>query len=360
MNKTWMRAGVAVAAAGALGIGMAGTAHADEDAPTKGSVTVDNGWKVNGGEGSSVHKVEAGRIWLTPEGKQAPVETYCIDIHTNLNTDHIYQEGAWDESEVANLELVQWVLHHGYPTLDGAALAEAAGAKVDGLDDETLAQIGYTATQTAVWTYTDEFVLAEDATDQDEAIDAAVAAISDYLVANAEATPENPAEVSITGPNVINTAEKTGPFTVTTPGDVATLTIKGGKIVDENDNELTEVPNGGQFWIIPEDAASEIVIDAVSTVAQPTGSVFLATDQSTDELSAKSVVESQKLILGASIEGEVHTEITFKTETSNTLPLTGMSLTNSLILGAGLLLAGAVALVIFKRRRTAATWGDAA
>jgi TQXA domain-containing protein/LPXTG-motif cell wall-anchored protein len=361
MNNTWMRAGVALAAVGALGVGMAGTANADDPtSPTKGSITVEGGWTVYGGEGSSVDKVGAGRIWLTPEGSQSAVETYCIDIHTKLDTKHVYQEGAWDKSEVKNLPLVQWVLHNGYPTVDGASLLDAAKVDAVNLDEQTLAQVGYTATQAAVWTLTDDFKLADDATNKDDGIDAAVKGVADYLVANATEMPEMPSEIVIDGPELINTAEKSGPFTVTTPGGDAELTIKGGKIVDKDDNELTSVPNGGEFWIVPEEGAENIVVDAVSTVAQPTGSVFLATDQNTDQLSTKSAVKSQKLILGASIEGEVGTTVTFETETDNTLPVTGMSLTNSLILGAGLLLAGAVALVIFKRRRTAATWGDAA
>ena len=361
MNKTWMRAGVAVAAAGALGIGMAGIAHADDNDPARGTVSTERGWTVNGGDGSSAGAVSASRIWLTPEGSDTAVETYCIDLHTSLITSHVYQEGNWDESEVKNLPKVQWVLHNGYPSVDGATLADNAGADVAGLDDATVEQVAYTATQTAVWTLTDDFVLADDATkDGDAAIDSAVKTVSDYLVSNAADMPEVPDEIVIDGPQVINTAEKAGPFTVTTPGGAAQLTITGGKIVDENDNELTEVPNGGQFWILPEDDADSVVIDAVSSIVKPTGSVFMAIDENSSEMTTESVIKSQKLILGGSIEGEAHLTITFETETDNTLPVTGMSLTNTLILGAALALAGAIALIVFKRRRTAATWGDAA
>lgn len=368
MKKTWMRVGVAAAAVGALGIGMVGTASADEPEapnPTRGEVVTESGWTVHGAEGSSVDKVRASHIWLQPEEGGDPLETYCIDIHTQLKPQYTYEESTWDDSGVANLELVQWVLHNGYPSMSGADLAEAAGADVEGLGDETLDDIAYTATQTAVWTLTDEFKLSEkDATEADENVDKAVLAVNNYLVDNAEKMPEPSTEITIDGPEVINTAEKAGPFTVNTPGGEAAVEIKGGKIVDENDEELETVADGGEFWIIPDDDAAEITVDAKSQVAQPTGSVFMAIEGNNEPHATKesklSKVESQRLILAASLEGEVEVTQTYKTETEDTLPVTGMSLTNSLMVGAGLLLAGAAALVIFKRRRVAATWGDAA
>lgn len=367
MKNTWMRAGVALTAVSALGLGMSGTANADDQdkpEPTRGSIVTEPGWGVNGAEGSSVPEVNASRIYIQPDDSDTPKETYCIDIKTKLNGDAPYQESTWDDSSVENLELVQWILHNGYPNADGATLAKEAGVDAKALGDK-IDQAAYTATQTAVWTYTDKFKLNEkDATEQGSDVDAAVATMSKYLVDNAEEMPEPSQDVNIDGPDVINTSEKSGPYNVTTPGDEAALKIEGGKIVDKNDKELKSVPNGGEFWIIPEDDADKIVVKGISQVSQPTGSVFMALDDENaplkDDPSALSETKSQRLILAASMEGEVGTEVTFETKTDDTLPVTGMSLTTSLLSGAGLLLLGAIALVLFKRRRTAATWGDAA
>ncbi|MFD0557339.1 LPXTG-motif cell wall-anchored protein/TQXA domain-containing protein [Stackebrandtia endophytica] len=362
MKKNWLRAAVALSAAGALGLAMAGTAGAEENEPTpaRGVVTKSDGWYANGDP-----TTYATRISITPEGSDTPVLAYCIDIHTSLDAGYIYEEGAWDSSNVENLAQVQWILHNSYPTATPEALATAAGVELTGEMDGD--KIAYTATQAAIWSFTDGFTL-----NQDDAVtghrnetiaegtDEVVAAIYNHLTANATEMPEPITELSFSGPTTGDVSEKIGPFSVTTPGGDATLSIEGGRLIDADDNEIDTVANGGEFYIRPDDGATEIKVTGTATVTTPTGTVFLATDEAVGEVTESSKIESQKLILAEVIQGETEAEMTLEVDAAPRLPVTGLSLTNSLLLGAALLIAGAVVLVVIRRRRTAATWGDAA
>ncbi|ADD45710.1 thioester domain-containing protein [Stackebrandtia nassauensis] len=360
MKKTWMRAGVALTAAAALGVGLAGTAHADDEKePVKATPTTESGWKVNGGDGSSVGQISASRIYLTTaDGTKSPV--YCIDIHTRLDTTHEYEEGSWEESGVANLPLVQWILHNSYPNVAPADLAEAAGADVAGLDEKTLEQAAYTATQTAIWNKTDGFKLdAADSTAEGAEIDALVTAIDKYLVESAEEMPEPTKEFTLDGPDAWDASEKSDAFKLTAPGGTAKVKAEGAKIVDENDKELSEVKSGQEFYLIPDDGAEKITLTATSEYSTPSGSVFLTTGQPVEAAKELKTDKSQRLILAKALPGETGAEWEFELDDSGTLPVTGMSLTNSLLAGAGLLLVGALAVVVMRRRRVASSWGDA-
>ncbi|GAA4912097.1 LPXTG-motif cell wall-anchored protein/TQXA domain-containing protein [Stackebrandtia albiflava] len=357
MKNNWLRATVALTAAGALGIGMAGTAAAeDEDeapTPVRGIVTTEPGWGVTGGPGAT-------RISITPDGASEAILAYCIDIETSLHPEFIYEEGAWDASNVNNLAKVQWVLHHSFPTVDPAALAEAAGADLATIDAESADEAAYTATQAAIWSLTDGFALdTGNSTDQGDAEDAVVTAIYNYLTAGATEMPEPITEITFDGPSSGDLSEKIGPFTATGPGEV-NLTVENGKLVDADDNELTSVPSGGEFYILPDEGATEITVTGTATVAVPTGTVFMSTGELAKVSTMSAGDESQKLILAGVIEGETEAQLKITVTGDNTLPVTGLSLTNSLLLGAALLVAGAVVLVVIRRRRTAATWGDAA
>jgi len=358
MKNNWLRATVALSAAGALGVGMAGTANADEEepAPIQGIVTTQPGWGVTGGPNAT-------RISITPDGASESILAYCIDINTSLHEEFIYAEGAWDETNVASLPEVQWILHNSYPTVDPAALAEAAGVGLDGVEDPEGA--AYTATQTAIWSLTDGFALDESdpvtAREGDGAEeDAAVLAIYNYLTTTATQMPEPVTELTFDGPTSGDLSEKIGPFSATSPGGDVALEIEGGKLVDADDNEITSVPNGGEFYILPDEGVTDITVTGTATVTVPTGTVFLSTGELHSVSTMSAGDESQKLILAGVVEGETAADLKITVTGDNTLPVTGMSLTNSLLLGAALLAAGVAALVIIRRRRTAATWGDAA
>lgn len=365
MKKNWLRAAVALTAAGALGIGMTGTAVADDEepAPIRGDVTTSAGWRVNHDGGSTL----AAMIYINPEGSDFDVIAYCIDIETSLQTRFIYEEGEWDESNVANLPQVQWVLHNSYPTVEPATLLDNAGFETE-LDESEAMRVAYTATQAAVWSFTDGITL-----DLDDPVsgsgseqpgpdaDAAVTAVYEYLTTNAVEMPEPVTDITFDGPTSGDLSEKIGPFSVTTPGGDAALEIEGGRLVDADDNDVETVPSGGEFYILPDEGVSQITVTATATVTVPTGTVFLSTGEERGASTNSSPGdESQKLILAGVVSGETQAELQIEVTGEPKLPVTGMSLTNSLLLGAALLIAGAVALVVIRRRRTAATWGDAA
>lgn len=356
MKKTWMRAGVALTAASALALGMAGTANADD--PVTAIPSAEGGWKVNGGEGSSAGSMSASRISLTTaDGTKTPV--YCIDLFTKLDLTHQYQEDNWDSSGVANLGQVQWILHNSYPNVAPADLVDNAKVDPAGLGEAALEQAAYTATQAAIWTKTDKFVLdPADATGEGDKVDAVVAGIAKYLVDNAKDMPEPTGELKLDGPEEWDASQKSEAFTITTGGGPATIKAEGAKIVDKNDKELTEVNSGEAFYLIPDDGAEKIKLSATSAYSKPTGSVFTTTGEPVKNRDLKNK-DSQRLILAKSLPGETGAEWEFQLETDDTLPVTGMSLTNSLLAGAALLLVGAAVVFVLRRRRVAASWGDA-
>ncbi|HZE37715.1 MAG TPA: thioester domain-containing protein [Stackebrandtia sp.] len=360
MKKSWMRAGLALTAAGAMGLGMGGTAFADDpkDGPTQVTVTAGPGWMVNGADNSSVSRVEAGIMSLTPKAGGDAALAYCIDIHHPLDVTQLYQEGTWDNSNVANLDKVNWVLNNAYPTKSGADLAKAAGADASGLDEKTLDQAAYTATQTSVWSFTDDFVLNTDkATDEGDAVNGVVAAEYSYLTKNATKMPEPSNEITLDGPKKFDTSTRGGPFKVNAPGETK-LDVKGAKAVDANDKEIKSVKPGEKFWLLPDDGTDSVTMTMTSDVVQQTGSVFLGTGTPAASKDVKHD-QPQKLILAKAIPGQVSKNVSFELENGDTLPVTGMSLTNSALVGLGLLLAGAAAIVVLRRRKVAATWGDA-
>lgn len=356
MKKTWMRAGVALTAASALALGLAGTASADE--PVTAIPSAEDGWKVNGGDGSEVGSMSASRIFLTTaDGTKTPA--YCIDLFTKLDLTHQYKEDNWDSSGVANLGQVQWILHNSYPSVAPADLAKNAKVDPAGLDEAALEQAAYTATQAAIWTKTDKFVLdAADATGEGAEADAVVAGIAKYLVDNAKDMPEPTGELKLNGPDQWDSSQKSEAFTITTGGGVAKVKAEGAKIVDKNDKELTEVKSDEEFYLIPDDGSEKIKLSATSEYSMPTGSVFTTTGEPVQSRELKHK-DSQRLILAKSLPGETGAEWEFELETDDTLPVTGMSLTNSLLSGAALLLIGAAVVFVLRRRRVAASWGDA-
>lgn len=357
MKKTWMRAGVALAAASAMALGMAGTASAEE--PITAIPSAESGWKVHGGEGSSAGNMSASRISLTtPDGTKTPV--YCIDLFTKLDLTHKYKEDNWENSGVANLGQVQWILHNSYPNVAAADLAKAAEVDTAGVEGDVLDQAAYTATQAAIWTKTDGFALKDgDSTDQSDNLDAVVSGITKYLVDNATDMPEPTGEIKLDGPEQWDASEKSQAFTITTPGATAKLKAEGAKIVDADDEELSEVKSGQEFFLIPNDDADKIKLTATSAFSKATGSVFTTTGEPAKESRKLKNADSQRLILAKSLPGETGAEWEFTLDTDTTLPVTGMSMTNSLLAGGALLLVGAAVVFVLRRRRVAASWGDA-
>ncbi|MCX5067555.1 thioester domain-containing protein [Micromonospora lupini] len=284
-GRHWARVALAAVAGGALALGVAGAAAA---APATGVAKAVEGSQVTLKLDGKTRTTSA--LALKVDGKLVPA--FCIDYHTNVKLDGTYEEGTWDKSEVQNLGKVQWVLTHGYPNADATALLAAAGVTPPAkIGQKRLDTLLYFGTQTAVWHFSDKIELGDWekgllARDQY----AVIQGVRNYLVNNATDQPEPRAELSVDPASATATVGgKAGPFTVKGPAGAITVAATGGTAVDAEGKPVTTTTNGGQFWLSAE-AAGTVNVTLTAQDSVSFGRVFLFTG-------AK---KAQKLILGGS------------------------------------------------------------
>jgi len=339
-----------------------------------GSVKLDN---VRGSAG-------IGPMWLD-FGNGEKALAYCIDLHNPVALDRDYAEGSWSESEVRNLAKVQWVLLHGHPKVAADDLFAAAGAGRDGIRTDRTEAVVYSATQVAVWHFSDDANLTGNGNFQPAEFQA-IKTISAYLIEHATDQPEPAAKLSISPSTVddVKQGGQAGPFEVTGPSGDIPLTVTGGTAVDADGKPVTSVVNGGRFYLT-RSTPGEVTVSAKAQATHSTGRVFL--------FRGGEDAHRQKLILAGTAGEELTTgakaafvstpaatpsaspsaspSATPSATPSGTpsaspsvpatgggggnggggLPKTGVSLTGPLIGGGVLLIAGLVALLVVRRRR---------
>ncbi|MCM0675627.1 thioester domain-containing protein [Micromonospora phytophila] len=375
-GRRWARIALATVAGGALALGSAAPAAADD--PATGVAK-----SVGGGVTLMLNDAPkgVGGLALKMQGQLVPV--FCIDFHTPVARDGEYQEGTWDESQVKNLGKVQWVLTHGHPNADQAKLLVAAGATVpEKADAEKLLYFG---TQTAVWHFSDGVELGDWVADRGllgkQQYDV-VKKVHDYLVTNATDQPEPKAELSVDPASATATVgEKAGPFTVKGPAGDITVAVSGGAAVDAEGKPVTKTTNGGRFWLSAE-GAGDVTVTVSAQDSVSFGRVFLFTGGKD---------QKQKLILGGSTGATVTAKAgaafaaaptpttpsespspspttpaespspsapvgspapsTSPASNGGDLPLTGSPIAAAIAAGVALLAAGAVAVLVVRRRK---------
>jgi LPXTG-motif cell wall-anchored protein len=285
----------------------------------------------------------AALITLTINGKA--VEAYCIDLKHPLKHD-TYEETAWKEATVKNLEKIQWVLVHSAPNVAAADVLKAA--KVErpvGVSDSELEVLVYAATQGTIWHFSDGL----DVGDSDRPGYATVKAVYDYLVGNAGSEKEPGPTLTITPATATaHVGAKLGPYTVKSSGP-ATLKVTGGTIVDAAGTPVAgPVANNGQFFVTG-DTPGKVTVDATAEGAVPTGRVFT--------FGAKPD-KFQKIILA----GKAKTTVTAQSTGTfvakppaapapPSLPVTGSAAAGAAVAGVLLLGAGGVLMAVLRRRR---------
>lgn len=174
------------------------------------------------------------------------VKTYCIDIHTNLNTKATYQESDWnDQHPGPKRDEINWILHHSFPQVSVDDLAAAAGAK--GLTT----QEAVAGTQASVWHFSDGVNLSTKAEK-----DANIKAVYAYLTgaANVGLSSQPPVSLSISPKAAEGKAgTKIGPFTVTTTSKTP-LTVAGDKLpqgvqILKGGSPAKTVGDKDQLWV---------------------------------------------------------------------------------------------------------------
>jgi len=349
-----------------------GPAFAEEPAPVSGDIVTAPGLELRGWLGEhkdqNRYDVWANILGLTPHDTEETLVVYCIDIQTPLDTESPYAEGDWEESEVANLEEVRWVLFNGYPNVDAEDLIEESGGEVKpDWSDEKTAQVAYAGTQAAVWHFTDDWDLLDDnpVKGGNNGEDEAVTKIYKHLTEDTGRVPD-PSEftVDLEGADEATYEDgRFGPYTVRSNAGSVALSAEGGRLETEDGDEADSLDDGEEFWIVLDEGSDSITVKGTAAYDLPVGRVFLATTDeslSGDAVNPLTSGESQKLILAQPREGEVPAEWRFALEAPTDkpsdsggaqLPTTGSSLTIAFAAGLALLIGGLTVITLTKRRK---------
>ena len=367
----------ALAAAALAALTPAGGALAQDGGtePVSGDILIEEGLELRGTLDGEQWNTWANVLGLRPHGGEETLQVYCIDIRTDLDQESPYTEGDWEESGVANLEKVRWVLFNGYPNVTAEALLAEAGAEPAADWDETDAErVAYAGTQAAVWHFTDDFTLdtAEAVIGGSEEQSAGVAAIYDHLTANAGRVPD-PSEFYIELNGVEEASyedERFGPYTIRSTAGPVTMSAEGGDLIDAEGREIDVLDDGEDFFIVLDEGSEQITVTAHASYDLPVGRIFMATTHESLSGEAAEPVkssDSQMLILAQPRAAEIPAEWAFALQLPEEeppaettpevaqpkLPATGTSLTTAFAAGLALLIGGLTVLTLAKRRSAA-------
>ncbi|MFF8805038.1 Cys-Gln thioester bond-forming surface protein [Streptomyces omiyaensis] len=288
-------------------IAFAGPAMADEPGSDGGGVAAELGGLVESGrikiESDKGNSTQRGGLFnLTVKGGGS-LKAYCIDLWTSTDSGTKYRETDWDKStlhENPNAGKIRWILQNSYPEVnDLKALAGKAG--VDSLTGDEAA----TATQAAIWKYSDNVTATPE--------DPEAKALSDYLVAEAAKAPDQgEPKVSLAAEpaSVAGKAgDKIGPFKVTTTAtaaDAVKVSLPADapanvKVVDKAGAAVTAVGNNAELFLD---------VPAGTPDGQTKVSLQTSTKVSIGRVFGSVEGHEQTLILAGSSESTVKAEVT--------------------------------------------------
>ncbi|WP_298181370.1 Cys-Gln thioester bond-forming surface protein [Saccharomonospora sp.] len=326
------------------------------------------------------------------------LRAYCVEISVSVDPSRPLYESPWDEFPNPdspfheNRDHINWVLQHGYPAHDLSALEQTLAEQGVELHNGLSEKEAITATQAAVWHYSDgKDINRDDPARADREADADVLALYDYLTGESNVGIEEPNPALEVGPESATgvAGERIGPFTVNTTGKITEITSElpeGVTVVDADGNELTagDIADGTEIYVdVPAEAAEgagEFSLTATARLA--TGRLFVAEDY--DRKPAQSLIvassDDTTMKAGANVEWEAApkttppeetTEVTTPTPTSPQPPAettqpsqtpqadsedlaqTGFSAMTPLLIGLGLVGAGTAAVLLQRRRKNA-------
>lgn len=307
--------------------------------------------------------------------------TYCVEISTEIDEEQELVERPWEEYPAdgspftENQDKLNWVLHNGFPVRAPEELTDVlteAGAELsDGIDERE----AVTATQAAVWHFSDDTDLdREDPLPGDESDDAAAAdvlALYDFLTGEANVgMPEQPtAALAIEPDSLIGSAgERIGPFTVSTTAEVAELTAElpeGVRLTDADgeDLDVSQVRDGTEVFVaVPADAGpGEAVFEVTATAVVGTGRLFVGANYDEDPTQSLIVAQALETQVSASADAswdagaEAAPVAQAKNDDSALADLaeTGASILAPVLLGIVLIGAGIVSVLFVRNRRRA-------
>jgi len=394
-----MRAGAAIAGVSATALLMTAL---PANAATHGKLGDDKTW----GNTITLDNGEDFRtvlMTLNLADSSSSLSVYCVDIEHSAKPVRM-NERDWDDypSDAGvtfneNREQINWILHNSYPRVGLDDLSGAVNASDDGDDlkhGKLSKKAAITATQAAIWSYSDDVALDPDASRHD------VMATYNYLTGDAnQGTAQPEASLDIHTDEVTGHAgELVGPVTITTNGEISNVDLElpdGVEIADAGGEVLdpAELTAGDEFYLdVPTsvgEGSAEISVDAAKTEVD-IGRLFVAADY--EENPAQSLIAASTGSTGSEHTATVswgpaqqettppetpgsqtpsETPSQAPTETESAAPApssetnetveqetedlayTGASVIAPALIGVGLLAAGGVAVFLVRRRQKA-------
>lgn len=399
------RAGAAVVGASATALMLTALpAHAD---PASGDLKPGEGiagYAVNL-KGRSTLETNLMRLQLDNQ-QSSMLQVYCVEIDETADPSRQMVERPWDaypnpESpfhNAANRHKINWILHNAVPVIKPKDLGAAVVAHGKTLSDNLSKKEAITATQAAIWHFSDDEKLKQDnPTEAGEKFDHDVWVTYEYLTSDANTgISKQPAPALKIEPSETKgvAGKLIGPITVTSNGEVTAEAKgfpKGTKLVDAEGKELdpSEVLSGAESFIkVPADVEAgqgSFTLTAGTEIA--TGRLFVAEDYAKEAAQSLIVASSDKTTLTetakvswtaatplttAPTETTPPADSTVPPSTSESAPVaapstteaspvanteteelayTGASVLTPALIGVGLLGAGAAALIFVRRRK---------
>ncbi|PPK65896.1 thioester domain-containing protein [Actinokineospora auranticolor] len=399
-RRNLARVGAAVAAAAVFGAIAAIPASAEAAKGTLHEEAAEQGLFVHLTHGGKKFDLRANLLkFELSDGKF--LQVYCVGAEIAWSHEtNIMKEVPWDSYPGADDSLfkqyagkINWVLHNGYPVNDEAYFNaknlpnRAAGETIERA--EVIA-----ATQAAIWHFSDGLDLDEEnssggvpgetaKTDDDKD----VYAVYKYLIDNAKdiGEPEKGELKVAPSKRSGKPGDKIGPFKVSSNGTIKGLDVnlpEGVKVVDKDGKAITTVKDGTEIYLqIPADAKDGKGSFSVTGEgpAIEVGRLFVGKNREGEEAQPLIVAGTETVPLKAVGEADWAKGTTPTTTTtaptttaptttvppttttvapapqpSNNLPDTGANILVPVLVGVGLLGAGAGALLYVRHRRNAA------
>jgi TQXA domain-containing protein/LPXTG-motif cell wall-anchored protein len=325
------------------------------------------------------------------------LQMYCVEINTPIDRQHNMVEQPWGEypNESSpfneNSDKINWVLHNGYPVVGAEKLTTLLTEQGAQLNDGIDAKEAISATQAAVWHYSDGTALNEEnpLPDGPSGSEDDVVALYKYLTgADNVGLGDQPAPALAIAPGEKSgkAGEKIGPFTVTTTGDVENLTAKlpdGVTITDADGNALAAdaIENGTELYLdVPAGTAEgKGTFEVTATASVGTGRLFVGENYDKKPTQSLIVAKAEKSEIvatatGSWAEATPPTSSTPPSETTTTPPApttsseapapqpkntsgdlaqTGASVFAPIVIGVVLIGAGIGALLFLRHRKRA-------
>jgi TQXA domain-containing protein len=289
------------------------------------------------------------------------VPAYCIDLTTSLKK-HITMKAGWWSSFIGrtgsqfhvNNKKINWILQNSYPSIkDLSKLSTDAG-----LPDTISMPDAISGTQAAIWHLSDDATLDTAKSHPD----ADLVALYNYLIGSSN-TGIDEGKVSLSPSQTTGTLGKlVGPFTLDT--NLADLKLDLSKLpsgvtaVDANGKQLSsaDLANGSKFYLNVPASTTATTGSVYVSGNSPSGLIFTADNSQQVIAAGNATVDTVASATWTQSGGTTPTTPGTPTTkpTQPGLAYTGVSATGPIILGALLVAAGGLFLLVQRRLKRAA------